>query len=65
MSKMDANIFYNWLLYIPVHTCDRSENGGCEQECKKKGDDSTCWCKDGYRLKEDGKKCEKSKQKNM
>ena len=27
-----------------AHSCDTSENGGCEQICHKRGDDSYCSC---------------------
>ena len=49
--------------FIPVHPCDREGKAGCEQTCVKKGDEAVCKCGEGYKLAEDGKKCEKCKWK--
>ena len=45
-----------------VHPCDKAEKGGCEQTCEKKGEEEyICTCPVGYKLNDDGKKCDKSK----
>jgi len=44
---------------IPAHSCDTSENGGCEQICHKRGDDSYCSCEDGFRLAKNKRSCVK------
>ena len=53
-----------WFLFgfILVHPCDKADKGGCEQTCEKKGEEEyICSCPVGYKLNDDGKKCDKSK----
>ena len=52
-------------LSLLVHPCDKDSNGGCSQECKKKGDDAVCACGDGFILAKDGKACDRGKQEYL
>ena len=42
-----------------VHPCDKPGKAGCQQICKKVGEEPQCACEEGYKLI--GEECEKSK----
>ena len=42
-----------------VHPCDKPDKAGCQQICKKVGEEPQCACEEGYKLV--GEECEKSK----
>ena len=47
------------LCHFIVHPCDKPDKAGCQQICKKVGEEPQCACEAGYKLV--GEECEKSK----
>ena len=45
--------------FLSVHPCDKTNKAGCEQLCKKKGDEAVCKCKPGFKLAKNRKNCTK------
>ena len=45
----------NFIIHL-VHPCE-IKNGGCKEECKKKGNEALCGCKEGFEFEEDGETC--------
>ena len=60
-SPVLSNSYQLLILLLLVHPCDQGNNGDCEQNCTKKGDEAVCECGPGYKLADDKKTCEKSK----
>ena len=48
-----------------VHPCDKEDNGGCQHQCEKKGEEAVCKCDKNHKLAADGKTCEIGKSINL
>ena len=62
-TKIDNNFFKHPVLnnyFCLVHPCDKEDNGGCSQICKKNGTTQVCACQPDFKLSTDGKMCNKS-----
>ena len=46
---------------ILVHPCDKANNGGCSQLCKKRKEWHVCSCKAGFVLVKDNRTCKRGK----
>ena len=46
-----------------VHACDRSDKGGCDQNCTKVGKKAKCSCSEpNWTLEKDGRTCKEGKK---
>ena len=65
IKQSSMSLVFSVYAYTPlylVHPCDKADKGGCEETCEKKGEEEfICSCPVGYKLNDDGKKCDKSK----
>ena len=53
--------FYQIIFLLPVHPCDTTNNGGCNQICNKRNHAYECACQEGFALGEDRKTCSEGK----